>query len=142
MGYGKRCNAIFYHLDNTIIIVYRCATIGVCFTLLPIYSHTNIFLLVHCRLIMPINHTKEGKIIWNFWSTLKNTFKKKKKRKNSFTNLHNGKGNSYSSAINSFKEIRTPVLNLHSLQLGKETEVPLNLYGSMVGNSQLVKIVN
>ena len=137
MGYGKRCNAIFYHLDNTVIIVYRCATTEVRFTLLPTYSYTNIFLFVHCWLIMPINYTKEGKIIWHFWSTLKNTLKKKR-RKNSFTNLHNGKGNSYSSAINSFKEIRSPVLNLHSLQLGREIEVSLDLYGSTVGNSQLV----
>ena len=30
---------------------------------------------------MPINYTKEGKIIWHFWSTLKNTFKKEKKKK-------------------------------------------------------------
>ena len=29
---------------------------------------------------MPINYTKEGKIIWHFWSTLKNTLKKKEKK--------------------------------------------------------------
>ena len=108
-------------MDNTIIIVYRCATTEVCFTLLLTYLYINIFLLVHCRFIMLINCTREGKIIWHYqhWKThlKKKKKKEKRRRKNSLTNLHNGKGNSYSSTVNSFKEIRTLLVCLFTFRL-------------------------
>ena len=76
-----------------------------------------------------MNYTKEGKMIWHFWSTLKNTFegRKKKKKREREREREEEKQLHYSTQWKGYY-----------LYQNSGIEPALYLYGLMVANGQSV----